>query len=172
MVRVIKPRLVMHVLETFEHVSGLVRMTALDLPLISYLSRKLSKEPSLLSVFGQSPISTVLWTPTLSHITWRTESREKLKCVFKSGSNPNELIVGSMHMVTVWKKFLSEILPQGFLTGWTSAGPKFQDATEHSLVQVFIDLVANIQSKIWLDSVHAVSAFSLFVAASFDLEWN
>ncbi|KAG4285027.1 hypothetical protein FPRO06_06287 [Fusarium proliferatum] len=170
MARAIKPRLVKHVLETAEHVSGLVRITALDLPLMGYLSRKISKEPSFLSVFGQSPISTVLWTPTLSHITWPTESREKLEYVFKSGSNSNELTVGSMHMMTVWERFLSEILPKGSPTGWKRAGPKFQDAIELGLVQVFLDFGANPQSKIWLDSVNAVSALTLFVAAGFDLE--
>ncbi|KAF5591708.1 nacht nucleoside triphosphatase [Fusarium pseudocircinatum] len=172
MARAIKPLLVDHVLETSEHVSGLIRIAALDLPLMGYLSRKLSTEPSFLSVFGQSPISTVLWTPTLSHSTWPAESREKLECVLRSGSNPNELTVGSMHMITVWERFLSEILPQGPLTGWTRAGPKFQDAIEHGLVQLFLDFGANPQSKIWLDSINAVSALILFVAASFDLEWN
>ncbi|KAF5632040.1 nacht nucleoside triphosphatase [Fusarium sp. NRRL 52700] len=172
MVRGIKPRLVTHVLETFEHVSRSVRIVALDLPLMGYLSRKLSKDQSFLSVFSQSPISTVLWTPTLSHTTWQTETREKLECVFKSGSNPNELTVGSMHRISVWEKFLSEILPQGFLTGRTRAGPKFQDAIEHGLVQVFLDFGANPQSKIWIDSVNAVSALLLLVAASFDLQWN
>ncbi|RKL39437.1 hypothetical protein BFJ72_g6911 [Fusarium proliferatum] len=170
MARAIKPLLVKHVLETAEHVSGLVRITALDLPLMGYLSRKISKEPSFLSVFGQFPISTVLWTPTLSHITWPTESREKLEYVFKSGSNSNELTVGSMHMMTVWERFLSEILPKGSPTGWKRAGPKFQDAIELGLVQVFLDFGANPQSKIWLDSVNAVSSLTLFVAAGFDLE--
>ncbi|KAF5723712.1 nacht nucleoside triphosphatase [Fusarium mundagurra] len=172
MARAIKPRLVKNVLETSEHVPGLVRIIALDLPLMGYLSRKLSKELSFLSVFGQSSISTVLWTPTLSHITWPTESREKLKYVFKSVSNPNELTVGSMHVTTVWERFLSEILPKAFPTGWRRAGPKFQDAIERGLVQVFLDFGANPQSKIWLGSVNAVSALVLFVAAGFDLAWN
>ncbi|KAF5581595.1 nacht nucleoside triphosphatase [Fusarium pseudoanthophilum] len=172
MARAIKPRLVRNVLETSEHVSGLIRLIALDLPLMGYLSRKLSTEPSFLSVFGQSAISTVLWTPTVSHITWPTESREKLKYVFKSGSKPNELTVGSMHTTTVWERFLAEILPKPLPTGWKRAGPKFQDAIEHGLVEVFLDFGAKPQSKIWLDSVNAVSALILFVAAGFDLEWN
>ncbi|KAM0417423.1 hypothetical protein ACHAPT_012572 [Fusarium lateritium] len=95
-----------------------------------------------------------------------------LEYVLKAGSSPNELTVGSMHMMTIWENFLSEILPKGSPSRWTRAGPKFQDAVEQGLVQVFLDFGANPRAKIWLDSVNVVSAFTLFVAAAFDMEWH
>ncbi|SPJ76042.1 uncharacterized protein FTOL_05773 [Fusarium torulosum] len=146
--RAIKPTLVGHRLETSEYFSGLIRIIALDLHLMGYLSKKLMVEPSFLSIFNQSPISMVLWTPTLSHTTWPIESRNKLEYVLKAGSSPNELTVGSMHMITIWEKFLSEVLPKGSPTRWTRAGTKFQDAVEQGLVQVFLDFGANPQAKI------------------------
>ncbi|KAM0231485.1 hypothetical protein ACHAP5_011066 [Fusarium lateritium] len=173
MARAIKPTLVGRLQEISEHVSGLVRILSLDLPLMGYLSRKLTAEPSFLSVFGQSPISMVLWTPTVSHVTWPIATRRKLEYVLKSGSNPNELTVGSMHMITIWEKFLSEILPKGSPTRWwTTADPKFQNAIEHGLAQLFLDFGANPQARIWLDSVNVAPAFTLFVAAAFDMEWD
>ncbi|KAJ4127071.1 hypothetical protein NW768_008694 [Fusarium equiseti] len=172
MARTIKPTLVGHRLETYEHVSGLIRLISLDLPLMGYLSRKLRAEPSFLSMFGQSPISMVLWTPTQSHKIWPIESRQKLEYVFKAGSSPNELTVGSMQMITVWEKFLSEVLPKGSPTRWTRAGPKFQDAIEQGLVQVFLDFGANPQARIWSGSDNVAPAFTLFVAAAFDMEWH
>ncbi|KAM0385042.1 hypothetical protein ACHAQC_011764 [Fusarium culmorum] len=172
MAKAIKPTLVGHHLETSEHVSGLIRIISLDLPLMGYLSRKLMAEPSFLSIFSQSAISMVLWTPTLSHTIWPIESRQKLEYVLKAGSSPNELTVGSMHMITIWEKFLSEVLPKGSPTRWTRAGPKFQDAIEQGLVQVFLDFGANPQARIWSVSGNVAPAFTLFVAAAFDMEWH
>ncbi|KAF4336763.1 nacht nucleoside triphosphatase [Fusarium beomiforme] len=172
MAKAIKPTLLWHHLETPEHVSGLIRLIALDLPLMGYLSRRLVAEPSFLSIFSQSPISVVLWTPSLPHTTWPKETRQKLEYVLKAGSNPNELTVGSMHMITIWEKFLSEVLPKGPPMRWTKAGTKFQDAIEEGLVQVFLDFGANTQARIWSGSGGAAPAFTLFVAAAFDMEWN
>lgn len=168
----IKPTLVGHYLETFEHVSGLVRIIALELPLMGYLSRKLLAEPSFLSVFSQPAISIVLWTPTQSPEVWPIEICQKLEYVLKTGSNPNERTVGSMHMITIWEKFLSEVLPKGSPTGWTRAGPKFQDAIEQGLIQLFLDFGANPKARVWSGPGSVASAFTLFVAAAFDMEWH
>ncbi|KAF4463020.1 nacht nucleoside triphosphatase [Fusarium albosuccineum] len=168
----IDPRYTIRFPDAQEYVSRLCRILALDLPLMGYLSRKLRAQPSFLTILNRSPISIVLWPPTVPHTMWPAASRQKLELVLQAGSNPNESILGAMHPTTIWARFLSEILPSGSPQLLTRASPKFQDALEQGLIQTFLDHGANPKVRIWLDSVNAVSAFTLFVAAAFDIDWH
>ncbi|RSL94862.1 hypothetical protein CDV31_014150 [Fusarium ambrosium] len=158
--------------DAYEHASRLCRILSLDLPLMGFLSRKLSTEPSFLCLLNQSPISLVLWPPTISDATWPVACRQKLDLVLGAGSNPNEPTMGAMRPTTIWQKFLSEILPKGALNGLSEAGPKFQPALEMGLIQAFLDHGANPRATVWLDSVNVTSVFTIFVAAAFDIHWN
>ncbi|RSL52399.1 hypothetical protein CEP53_008087 [Fusarium sp. AF-6] len=169
---VINPVRLLNFPDAYEHVSRLCRILSPDLPLMGFLSRKLSTEPRFLCILNQSPISLVLWAPTISGATWPVACRQKLDLVLGAGSNPNEPTMGAMRLTTIWQKFLSEILPKGALNGLTEASPKFQPALEMGLIQAFLDHGANPRATVWLDSVNVTSVFTIFVAAAFDIHWN
>ncbi|KAF4964213.1 hypothetical protein FSARC_7847 [Fusarium sarcochroum] len=143
--------------DAHEYVSRLCRILVLRTPLTGYLSRKLSEQPSFLSILDRSPISLVLWPPMASDSSWPVASRQKLDIVLKAGSDPNDS--------TVWRRFISEIL----LDNSTPPKRKFQDALDQGLIQLFLDNRADPCVKLPDDK----SAFNYFVTrAVFDMDWN
>lgn len=164
--------------DAYQIISRLCQTLVLKLPLMGYLSRKLQVESGYL---GRSPI----WLVLHSDKKWTDASCQKLRLVLEAGSNPNESITSAIYSTTTWGEFLSEILPKIQPGGsprllstpsspkWLSkASPKFQDALESGLIQTFLDYGANSCVEIRLDSDNAVSAFTLFVAAACDIDWN
>lgn len=119
----------------------------LNVPLLGYLSRRINRDRTFLSVMKKPAIMTVLCQPQPTRVV------EKLECLFRNGCSPGELTrkpvamdsdslefdILSNRKISVWEWFIARAFVSN--NGWplgVSPGHRLMDTLETGLFQLFL----------------------------------